>query len=140
MDLRIQNAVGLFKALPYWFFQFPGSVDPITAVMYIGQISLVAGIFLMIWHRRWELLVFLIPVAICQALVAIAGFLRGQLSGEITSPIQSAVLLLQLLIIGYLVYRSRGMRLAATFLGLFCVAYSLFAVFVAGMSFRDTWL
>jgi hypothetical protein len=106
----------------------------------VSTLSLVAGTLLMLWHRRWVLLGFLAPIAICQLLVAIAGYMRGDLNYGMPAPLFFAFCAVQLLIIVYLVYVAKGTRLAALLLAVFCVAYSLMAAFIATMSFSDTFL
>jgi hypothetical protein len=144
MSLSVGNAIWLFKALPDWFFGIPHSLqsalDPFTAICIIGETALVIGLMLMVWHRRWALLIFIFPVVVCHILVAAAGFMRGQASDEATRIILLAILAFQLSSIGYLIYLARGTRLAATCLGVFCVAYTLMASFIAAMAFTDSWV
>jgi hypothetical protein len=90
---------------------------------------------------KWALLsAFLVPVAICQILVTVAGFMRGQIDSGIPAPLFFAFCGLQLLVVEYLVYLARGARLDGVFLAIFCVTYSLFGVFLATMSFQDTFI
>src|SRR5688572_1232510 len=113
---RIEQAVGMFLGLPYLFFGTPLLADwnstrnwnVLILVPIIGEIFLFIGILLMLWHRRWALMVFLIPVAICQVFVTVAGFMRGDLSGAVLETILYTFIGIQLLIIGYLLYLAQG--------------------------------
>ena len=137
------NAVWLILALPNWFFStiiHPFSAGPLTLVPTIGVICFCSGVILGIRNREKSLLAFILPVLLSEMLVAAAGFMRGALRGSASNPVVYGFLILQLLIAVYLVFRLRGSRVAATLLAVFSILYALFAVFIAGMSFNDTWL
>ena len=105
------------------------------------MLSLLAGSIIgIVRRRRLQLLLLLVSVAVSETYVAIAGMLRGQVRGGASVAPLCIFLGLQVCLLGLLIYRSKGARLAATALALFCLTYALFAAFVAGMAFADDWL
>ena len=140
---EMNNAVWLFQALPIWYFStivHPLSAGPLTAVPALGIISLVVGLTLGLSGREPRLLLFLIPFAFSQLFVAIAGALRGCLAGASSGPPLLLFILVQVVLVGYLIYRLAGARGAAVALAAFSLTYALFADFVASMSFSNDWL
>jgi len=135
------NAVWLFLATPAWYFSTvlaPFSAGPLTAIPALGVLSLALGVTLGALKRERGLLVFaLLPLA-SQALVAVAGFMRGMLRES--TPLIWAFLLLQVAVAAYLVWRVKRARLAAVALAVFAASYAFHAGFIASMAFTDTWL
>jgi hypothetical protein len=133
----LNNAIWLFGALPKWFFPCilsPFSAGLLTAIPAGGVICLGIGSIVGVVKRQWRLLIFLLPTALSQIYVAVAGWFRGKPKGGASLLV---FLVLQLVFIVYLVYRSKGARPAAIALALFCIAYALFAAFIAGMAFAN---
>jgi hypothetical protein len=91
-------------------------------------------------RRERKLVAFLIPATASELLVAIAGALRGKLTEGAADVPLLLFIGLQLALATYLVRMTEDARRAAIFLALFSVTYALFAAFVAGMAFADTWL
>jgi hypothetical protein len=91
-------------------------------------------------QRKPRQFLFLFSLVVSECYVAIAGALRGQIRGDASLVPFWAFALIQVSLIGFLVYRLRESRLAAMALALFCASYSLFALFVGGMAFTDSWL
>ena len=137
------NAVWLFWAVPTWYFSTllkPFSAGALSAVPAFGAVCLAIGAVWGIRRRKANLLIFLLLVAASQALVVVAGVMRGSLRGGAGQPILGTFLLLQVAIAGYLVWRLKGTRWAAAALAIFTSSYAAFAAFVAAMAFSDDWL
>jgi hypothetical protein len=135
------NAIWLLVALPQWYFssiRAPLAAGLLSLVPTIGTIflglSLVAGLV----RRRVGLLLFAIPFAISESLVAAAGLFRGQVQNP--EAILLVFLVLQIAISACLIYRLKGSRSISLGLTIFSVAYALFGAFVSAMSFRESWL
>ena len=60
--------------------------------------------------------------------------------GSPTDWLLGAFLILQVLLCGYLIWRTKGARTAAAPIAVFCVSYAFFAAFIASMAFNDSWL
>lgn len=137
------SAVWLFLALPEWYFSAilaPFSAGVLSVVPAVGIVALVVGAVWGVAKRRLGLLVFLILPAASQALVAVSGFMRGDLRNHESEVILSTFLLLQAVAGGYLVFRLKGARLPASALSVFSLSYAFFASLVASMAFSDVWL
>jgi len=135
------DAIWLTMALPTWFFQTirqPFGAGLLTMIPAAGIVCLVIGVLIGAIRRQPKLFAFMTSVFASQALVAVAGFWRGQLNEP--GIVLNAFMLLQLLLVIYLIYRLEGARLAALFLGAFSMAYAFEAWFISTMSFRDIWL
>lgn len=135
------NAVWLFFALPVWYFSTitaPFGSGVLSAIPVLGIVSLVLGVVWGVIIRRLGLMIFLLLPAASQALMVVAGFMRG--SPTYSLPILSTFLLLQIAFAGYFVVRLKGARLPAAVLTIFTASYAFFAAFVATMAFSDTWL
>ena len=142
----MNNAIWLLGALPSWFFDratHPFSAGALTLIPAIGLLSLALGVITGAIKRRRDLLWFLLPSALSQGLVAIAGIMRGQVPYSGITALTVGILTFmaaQFIICGYLIYRVKGARVSATALSVFSVTYATFSVFVAGMSFTDNWI
>ncbi len=139
------NAIWLFIVLPQWYFGAalsPFKYGVLTAVPAAGVVSLTLGVGLAVYRRALKSFWFILPVLLSEAFVAFAGFMRGSFapSSSGAGVLMLAFLFLQLIFVGYMIFKFRGMRLSSTLLGLFVISYALFAIFVAGMSLTDTWL
>ena len=130
-------------ALPSWYFETilnPLAVGPLTAIPAFGAMCLGIGVILALIGRERRLLLFLVPLAISEILVALAGALRGDVPESAGGPILLVFVIAQSLFSIYLVYRMKGARWAASALALFSLTYALFAAFIAAMAFTDSWL
>ncbi len=139
----MSNAIWLFLALPNWYISTiadPLGAGPLTAIPAFGTICLFIGITVGLIQRAWELKWFFLPAIASQLFVAVAGALRGELFDESSQPALLSFIVFQIILAGYLIYRVGEARLAAVALAIFSVTYALFAAFIAGMSFNDTWL
>ena len=139
----MDSALWLVLALPAWYFATltsPFSAGALTLVPALGAISLAAGVVLAVKSRQRRLAIFLIPFAFSEVLVAVAGALRGQVDGFTANAILMTFLAMQVGFSGWLVYRLKGARTAASALAIFSITYALFGAFIAVMSFADTWL
>ena len=139
------NAVWLFFALPNWYFssilESPWSGGSLVVIPILGIISLIIGGVWGAVARRQELLIFLVLPAASQILVVVAGFMRGWIRDpSLVGSILTVFMLLQIAGAGYLVFRSKGVRLAAAALAIFTSSYAAFASFIAMMAFRGAWL
>lgn len=138
------NAIWLFTALPGWFFPSilsPLQAGPLSLIPSAGIACLLIGLVLAILGRRQpRLFAFVIPVLLTQGFVALAGFLRGQLTNDTATAVIYGFFAVQLVLAGILVYRAGGARIAAAFLALFALSYAWFAGFIAGMAFTNQWL
>ena len=140
------NAIWLLTALPSWYLEgaaHPLSAGALTLIPAIGLFALLLGAVLGVAARRRELLWFLLLFGLSEVLVGLAGLMRGQVrpsASDGLAAILYAFLGLQLSVSVYLLYRIRGARLATAALGIFSVTYAAYAIFIAGMSFTDTWL
>lgn len=90
--------------------------------------------------RRLGLLIFLLLPLSSQVLVAVAGFMCGDVDNDTSEIVLSAFFWSHVAIAAYFVFRLKGARLPAVLLGLFSLSYAVFASFVASMSFSDVWL
>jgi hypothetical protein len=137
------NAVWLFFALPDWYFSSilaPFGAGALSMIPAAGIICLLIGGVWGAVKRRLGLLFFLLLPLLSQVLVAVAGYMRGDVGNTTSQVVLSAFFWSQAGIAAYLVFRSKGARLPAVFLSLFCLSYAVFASFVASMSFGDVWL
>ena len=137
------DAVSLFFGSPKWFFSNlidPFAVGVLSLVPFVGILCLAAGVALGIRKREKSLWKFGFPFLASQVLVAVAGFLRGEVDSS-----QSPIVLLTFMavILGwslFLVYKAKGARIPALLLAVFTVSYASYASFVSWMSFSDTWM
>ncbi len=137
------NAIWLILAVPQWYFSTvlqPTSGGMLTAVPAVGVLALAVGLMLAFTRRERRLFLFMIPFGASELFVATAGVLRGQLRGSSGELILLTFLALQLLLAGFLIFRSKRNRRAASAFAIFSVTYAAFAAFIAGMSFTDDWL
>lgn len=145
------NAIGLLVAVPLWYLLtvgFPLAAGALTLVPAAGTLSLGLGVVLGAIRQRRDLLLFLLPFALSEILVGVAGAMRGQVRiGEADPALVDLVhgglfifMAVQVAISAYLVYLLKGARSSAIALAIFTVTYAAFAAFVATMSFSDTWL
>jgi hypothetical protein len=137
------NAVWLFLALPDWYFTAllsPFSAGILTAIPSAGALCLLIGVIWGVVARRTDLLWFLLLVLGSHLFVAIAGLMRGALKDGGSEPVVYAFYAVELAGAFYLIWRSAGARVPATFLAVFTISYAAFAGFIASMSFGDTWL
>jgi hypothetical protein len=138
------NAIWLFRALPDWFFSSilsPFQAGMLTSIPSAGTVCLAIGLALAIFGRRQpRLFAFVVPVLATQAFVAIAGFMRGQLTTDSATAVIYAFFAVQIVLAGILIYCATSARIAAAFLAIFSLSYAWFAGFVAGMAFTNQWL
>lgn len=141
------NAIWLLTALPTWYLgaaMAPFSAGVLTLLPAVGLLALLGGGVLGFIKRRRDLFWFLALFAASELLVAIAGLMRGQVRPSGSEIALSTGMLLflaaQCVASGYLVYRIKGSRVAASAFGFFCITYAAAATFVAAMSFTDNWL
>jgi|CXWL01.1.fsa_nt_gi hypothetical protein len=137
------NAVWLLLVTPEWYFETlfdPLSAGALTLIPAIGTLCLIVGFVAGIRAKRYVLLAFILPFVASELFVAIAGLLRGRLSTATTNSVLFGFLFTQVVLIGFLIYISRGARVSAALLSLFSISYAFFASFVAAMAFTDTWL
>jgi hypothetical protein len=143
MSSHIGNAIWLVSALPFWYLSAV-TRPPQLGVLYLvpcsGIVALVAGVVSSVVRGKRLLLLFLGPLLVSELYVAVAGFFRGQLRGSASAVPFGVFAVLQASLIGFLVYRLKGARLAASLLAVFCVSYALFTAFVAAMACADDWL
>lgn len=109
-------------------------------IPFVGTIGLVAGGAMGLVRRKRALLLFVFPFTVSECYVAIAGSFRGQLRGNASLLPSCIFIFVQLLLIGYFVYKSRHARIATFAFTIFSASYALFALFVGGMAFADSWL
>ena len=91
------NAVWLFFSLPMWYFSTitaPFASGVLTAVPALGIVSLVVGVVWGAIKRRLGLMIFLVLPVASQALMVVAGFMRGL--PQFSLPVLSTFLLLQI--------------------------------------------
>lgn len=137
------NALWLFFAVPDWYFSSfanPLSAGPLSLIPALGTFCLLVGITIGVVQRRSRLLLWLIPFALSQALVTIAGALRGQVGGPAANTALLIFIATQFLVGTYLVYSLKGVRVPAVALAIFSITYAMHAAFVAGMALSDQWL
>lgn len=139
----MESAIWLLLSLPLWYFSTllaPFSAGVLSAIPAMGTASLLVGAVWGLMDRRSGLLLFLILPAASQALVAVSGSMRGSFGRDDDLTFLLVFVVLQLLAATYLVFRLKGARAPATALAVFSSSYALFAAFIAGMAFTDTWL
>jgi len=143
IDGSMGNAAWLFCSVPAWYFSAllkPSGAGFLSAVPALGALCFIIGTLWGILKRKPGLLIFCPLIVVSQALVVIAGFMRGSVSGGVTSFILNSFLLLQVIAAGYFVWRLKGTRGPASALAIFTSSYAAFAAFVAAMAFTDNWL
>ncbi len=101
-------------------------------------LSLVGCILIRADEREPRLLLFLVPLALSQALLVAAGVFAGKLPDA--SAVNMLFLTIEALLCGGLIYWLRRSAIAAFMLALFCFGYALFADFTACMALQNTWL
>ncbi|MEM6743546.1 MAG: hypothetical protein AAF676_07395 [Pseudomonadota bacterium] len=130
-------------ATPLWFasaLRNPLEVGPLTAIPAAGCVCLVLGVVWGLGTRERRLWAFAwLPLG-AQALVVIAGLFRGQFAGDGVMPTLAVFLLLQAIAALRLIVQLAGARGPAALLTAFSLSYALFAAFVAGMAFSDSWV
>jgi hypothetical protein len=139
----MNNAFWLILALPEWYFATllaPLSASYLSLVPAVGVVSFVVGTGIGIYRRNRGLWLFLIPFVLCEALVAFAGFNRGEIREAVSTPILLSFLALVVAISVWMIWRFKNARLPAVLLSVFTVTYALFATFIASMAFSDSWL
>lgn len=137
------NAIWLFFALPDWYFSSiasPFEAGALSEIPALGIVGLAVGIVWGLTKRRLDLLIFLWLPAATEALVVVAGFMRGSLSYKVSETIFWIFPVFQIAIAGYFVFRLAGARLPAAALAIFTSSYAWFGTFVAAMSFSDIWI
>jgi hypothetical protein len=139
----MESAIWLLLAAPKWYFET--LLDPLGAGIFseipaLGASACVAGLILSALRRRKGLLLFLIPFAASETLVAVAGALRGRIAQSPAGWIALAFPLAQAVFSLWLLWRLRGARAPAAALVIFSLSYALFTAFVAGMAFADDWI
>lgn len=137
------NAIWVFFTLPLWYFPqvlYPFGAGWLSIIPAVGVVCFAVGLILGAIRGSPRLIGFLVPVLAAQALVATAGYLRGQVMAETADQIVTAFLGGQLILVVVLIAWARGARPAATALALFSLSYAWFAGVVATMAFTDRWL
>ncbi len=137
------NAMWLFFALPDWYFSSilaPFSAGVLSMIPAAGIVCLLIGSVWGAAKRRLGLLIFLVLPIISHVLVAVAGFMRGDVDSSTSEAVLAVFFWSQVAIAAYFVFRLKGARLPAVLLGLFSSSYAVFASFIASMSFSDVWL
>ncbi len=139
----MNNAIWLIMAAPQWFFATvtnPFAQGYASAVPAFGAYFLVVGVVLGLYYARAKLLLFLIPLGLSIALIAAAGYMRGEFRDMvILEPGMLGFVCVQALLAVYLAYKVEEARPAAAAFAVFSVAHSLFATEIATMSFLDAW-
>lgn len=139
------NALWLLIVTPKWYFStvaVPLAAGLLTFIPALSVVGLLVGIATGILSGERRLLLFLLPFSDNELLVAIAGFARGRFreSNATMSGVQLGFLAAQIVAMIYLVYVSKSARISAVLLAAFTLTYAVFSMFVASMSFSDTWL
>lgn len=140
------NAFWLFLTVPIWYFSTttsPFNAGPLSAIPALGILSLVIGIVTGAVKRETRLLIFLLPLAASQILVAAAGFLRGALRHDpngLLLWIIGTFIFLEIAGAAYAVWRLKDARSPAAAIAFFSSSYALFSAFVATMAFTDDWI
>lgn len=115
----------------------PLMLGPISIIPALGTLCLLGGAADGAIRRRTELLAFLIPVMLSELFAAVADAARGVWTETAALPAVAAFLLVELVMLGYLIRRCAGARLAAVALAVFCATYAMFAGFIGWMAFSD---
>lgn len=143
-------AIWLVFALPFYYFfsaaTFVISPNVLSLVPAVGALSLGVGALLAERESQRGLRLFLVPFALSEMLVAIAGFMPGQVrQGSADTALVQFVdgslfvfMAIQIAVPTYLAYRLKGASAIA--FAIFSVTYAAVAAFVASMTLRDTWL
>ncbi len=139
----MSDAVRLFLGLPQWYsFNLldPFAVGPLSIIPFVGIICLALGVAWGAWKRQRFLWRFGFPFLASQALVAVAGFLRGDLESSKAVFVLAPFMLVILGWSAFLVYKARGARIPALLLAVFTLSYASYASFVSWMAFTDSWM
>jgi len=138
----MENALWLIIKVPVWFFSaIAGPYEDIvlSSIPIIGTACLMLGIGIGAWKRKVTFLSFVAPFAASEVFLAVAGLLRGKIHNDVEVIVWS-FLAITTLIIGFIVWKSKGDRLISIPLVIFSLCYAYFAAFVSGMAFTDVWL
>jgi len=135
----------MFFNVPLWFLA--ATLSPFsniyTLIAFIGFLLFGIGWALANKRPHKGLWLSVVSVVLSQGIVVFAGFRRGDfpdLSGDIGLIILLGFAIPQLVCLGFLIYLSRGSRLAAVSLSGFCAVYALHSYFFACMALTDTWI
>lgn len=134
-----------FWLLPYWYL---GALDAISKpdaflfgfISWAGIIGLMFGLLWGIVNRHVALCWFVISPVLSSMMFGITGLFARQLDSLVTEWLFLGFLLVQLAILSFLVFRSRGMRIPAISLSVFGFCYALFAGFFGAMALTGAWL
>ena len=136
------TAEWLFFAVPGWYFLTPFAfIGPWWLSPAFGVACLAVGTVWGVSLRRLGLAGFLVLPASSQALLVVAGLMRGSMPDGTSLPmVLQTFLMLQLAGAVFLILRLKGARLPAIALAVFTMSYAHYAAFIAGMALTDLWL
>jgi hypothetical protein len=135
----MEKAIELFILLPGWFVLSlfkPFSMGPLSGFPALGTICFVAGLVFAIVKEQPRLFLFLIPVALSQALVTAMGLVGESGFWGVDETIHWCFLALQVALSAWLVYHARHVMLAALGLAAFSMIYAVMASFVAATAYH----
>lgn len=135
-------AIWLSVAFPEWYFsalRTPFSGMLLFSMPAAGVVCLGLGCIAGVVSRDIRLLRFLVPIALSELLVAIAGSIRSKVPSSAVMLVLIFFLAIQVALNSYFVYRFKGARFASTLLLAFSLSYAVFAAFFAGMTFGENW-
>ena len=135
MDVIMSDVIWGFLDLPAWFFQTilsPFAASYLTAIPASGVVALAIGAILAAVHRETAVLWGFLSVGLAHLLPPIIRQMRDvpdQAGGVLL-----AFLVIQLVLVAAMIFKSRKSYLSAISIGWFCLSYALFAAFMAGTS------
>ncbi len=137
----MEAALGSLGILPMWYFgSLASGGHALEIVPWAGVVGLVLGIAWGTVKQQAPLCWFAVSPALTHVMVGIAFLFAGQMKLSPSYWVLSGFLLLQLAVLGYLVFRFKGMRIPAVSLSIFGMSYAVFAAYVGGMALTNTWL
>lgn len=135
----MEKAAELFVLLPKWFYLsllHPFWFGPLSSFPALSMICLVAGLVLGIIRRQARLLLFLIPIAMSQALVTAIGLVGESGFWGVDQVIYWCFLVLQIALSVWLAYHAGTAQPAALALAVFSIIYAFMATFVAATAYH----
>ncbi len=140
----MHNVTWLMTMVPQWFFT--SLMNPLqggftSIVPAVGAACFVLGALLSLFYWRRQLLLFLVPLALSLAVIAAAGYMRGEYDNlTIIEPGMVAFVVTQALLAVMFAYKSKAAWLPAIALAAFSVSHAMYAAKIATMALTDTWV
>lgn len=140
----MHNVTWLMTMVPQWFFT--SLMNPLqggftSMVPAVGAACFVLGALLSLFYWRRQLLLFLVPLALSLAVIAAAGYMRGEFDNlAIIEPGMVAFVVMQALLAVMFACKAKTAWLPGIALAAFSVSHAMYAAKIATMALTDTWV